>query len=298
MKDWFTVGEMATLFNLNVQTLHYYESIGLFRPVRRRESTGVRLYQFDQVYALATIRFLKKLEYPLGRIKSTMDSRDPALSLRAMREQSEELRVRCESLERIRRAIDRRIRYVEDRCAALDPDSVSIADIPLRRYIPIGLEEHLYGNDDFYFYPTVVFYTRSGKHFGAMLTGDPSGDGTGAAQEGESGAGGDAEAGRGTASDQDRKPGGDGDGGGEREGGASGFARTPRPREIPPGTFMVGYHRGPYERIATSFDRIRREGARRGLALDDGTVNLNIIDQFVERNSSNYITEVQIRIGE
>lgn len=247
MKDSFTVGEMASLFNLNVQTLHYYESIRLFTPVRKRETNGARIYQFDQVYALATIRFLKKLEYPLSRIKETMDSRDPDVSLRTMRQQSEELRIRCESLERIRRAIDRKIRFIEERTASLDVHSIRVLGFPERQYIPIGPEEHLYGNDDFYFYPTVVFYSPEGKRFGAMLTGEEN-------------------------------------------------ALPHLPRTIPGGEFMVGYHRGPYERIEESFSRIRSEAAGLGLSLASDTVNINIIDQFVERDPGRYITEIQIRM--
>lgn len=32
MKAYLTVGEMGQMFGLNVQTLHYYDKIGLFCP--------------------------------------------------------------------------------------------------------------------------------------------------------------------------------------------------------------------------------------------------------------------------
>jgi DNA-binding transcriptional MerR regulator len=275
MKDSFTVGELAALFHLNVQTLHYYESIGLFRPLRRREGSGMRIYQFDQIYALATIRFLKKLEYPLARIQATMDSRDTEVSLRSMREQSEELRERCESLERIRQAIDRKIRFIEERSSSLDPTAIRRLEFPERHYILIGPEEDLYHNDDFYFYPTIVFYTLEGKRFGAMLTGTPEP----ARQEAPTGA----------QSDQELVPGGATEASG-------GLPRSPLPRTISAGAYLVGYHQGPYDRIAESFARIRSEAATRGLWLEDESLNINIIDQFVERNPARYITEIQMRI--
>lgn len=276
MKDWFTVGEIASLFNLNVQTLHYYESIGLFCPVRKRESTGLRIYQFDQIYALATIRFLKKLEYPLKRIRETMDSRDPDFSLNMMRAQSQDLRVKCAELERIRQAIDRKIRFVEEHSARIDIDSVERRTFPLRKYIPIGLEEAIYGNDDFYFYPTVVFYRGPNKSFGAMLTEDLPGESGGAG-------GGDS---CGESDDE----------GGKHRPALKADAETPQPRIIPAGDYMVGYHRGPYECIPESFARIRDAARSRSLSLADETVNINIIDQFVERDPCKYVTEVQIRI--
>jgi DNA-binding transcriptional MerR regulator/effector-binding domain-containing protein len=248
VKDWFTVGEISSLFNLNIQTLHYYDSIGLFSPVRKRGTKGERLYQFDQFYALASIRYLKKLGYPLKRIKESMDSRNPAFALEEMRSQSAELRRRCDELARIREAIDRKVRFVEEKTASLDPGSIELKDFPERRFIPLGLEEALYRNDDFYFYPTVVFYKGREKSFGAMLTGD--------AAEDESG---------------------------------------PAPLAIAGGEYLVGYHRGPYEAMEASFARIRAAGAALGLLVSEEAVNVNIIDQFVERDARNYITEVQMR---
>ncbi|MDC7245841.1 MAG: MerR family DNA-binding transcriptional regulator, partial [Sphaerochaetaceae bacterium] len=32
MREYFTVGQLSSIFNINVQTLHYYDSIGLLSP--------------------------------------------------------------------------------------------------------------------------------------------------------------------------------------------------------------------------------------------------------------------------
>lgn len=40
MKAYLTVGEMGRMFGLNVQTLHYYDKIGLFCPQLRNPETG------------------------------------------------------------------------------------------------------------------------------------------------------------------------------------------------------------------------------------------------------------------
>ena len=39
MKAYLTVGEMGQMFGLNVQTLHYYDKIGLFCPQMRIPET-------------------------------------------------------------------------------------------------------------------------------------------------------------------------------------------------------------------------------------------------------------------
>jgi DNA-binding transcriptional MerR regulator/effector-binding domain-containing protein len=247
VKEWFTVGEISSLFDLNVQTLRYYDAIGLFSPAQKRGASGARRYQFDQIYRLAAIRFLKKLGYPLERIRKSLDSRSPAFSIAEMRSQSAELRRRCEEFSRIREGIDRKLRFIEEKTASLDLGEIRLRIFPMRRYIPLGVEDNLYRQDDFYFYPTVVFYQGRAKIFGAMLTDDYSDEGPG-----------------------------------------------PKPREIPGGDYLVGYHRGPYETIEESFARIRTEAPGMGLHVGDETVNVNIIDQFVERDARNYVTEIQM----
>lgn len=252
MKDFLTGGELAALFDLNIQTLHYYESIGIFTPVRRRDHSGERIYRFDQIYRLATILFLKRLGYPLARIKADLESRDPAWSLARMREQSAELATRAAELLRIKDAIDRKIGFVGGNTAALDPDSVRVRHFGPRYYLPIGVEERLYRSDDFYFYPTVVFYEGERRRFGALIP-------------------------EGMPDLPDRQS--------ERV-------------TIPEGTYLTGYHTGPYERIGATFLRLRGEAERRGLMLadPDSSIDINIIDQFVERDPARYVTEVQMAL--
>ena len=42
MKDLFTIGEVARLFQLNIRTLRYYDSIGVLKPERVDGETGYR----------------------------------------------------------------------------------------------------------------------------------------------------------------------------------------------------------------------------------------------------------------
>ena len=63
---------------------------------------------------------------------------------------------------------------------------------------------------------------------------------------------------------------------------------------ISAGEYLVGYHRGPYEQIQESFDRIRSYGSQ--YKLDDTMLAVNIIDQFVEKKNTNYMTRIEIRI--
>ena len=51
-KEYLNVNELATLFGLNVQTLHYYDKIGILKPSYRDPKNGYRKYRFDQTYSI------------------------------------------------------------------------------------------------------------------------------------------------------------------------------------------------------------------------------------------------------
>ena len=44
MRELFTIGEMAKLFQTNIRTLRYYDEIGLLKPEWRDDNSGYRYY--------------------------------------------------------------------------------------------------------------------------------------------------------------------------------------------------------------------------------------------------------------
>ncbi|MCE5342675.1 MAG: MerR family transcriptional regulator [Eubacteriales bacterium] len=251
MKTFLTVGDLARTFGLDVQTLHYYDSIGLFQPVYRDPKTKYRKYRFDQIYQLASIRYLRKMGYSLEDIQKYLDSRSPDDTLQLLNQRSEELKREWAQLMRVDNAIRRKIEFVDQRRAQIRLDTVETQWFPERRYIPIGSEEILYLEDSFYFYPTIAFYEGDLKYFGAYLYAPldrPDAQDAGVHAEGAS--------------------------------------------IIAAGHYLVGYHKGPYETIKSRIAQMRASHPE--LKLGTRVINFNIIDQFLERNSAHYITEIQI----
>lgn len=169
MKEYYSIGEFGGLFKLNVQTLYYYDSIGLLKPEKRDAQTGRRYYAFGQVYQLAAIRYMRRLGYGVEQIKTFFAASDASLSLQSLREQSRVLREQWNDILQIDNVIQRKIFFIEQQMKALDVRSVRVRWFPERRFIPIGNEEKLYCHDSFYFYPTIAFYRNGVKSFGAYL---------------------------------------------------------------------------------------------------------------------------------
>ena len=250
-KEYLNVHELASLFGLNVQTLHYYDKVGVFKPSDRDPGNRYRKYRFDQIYELASIRYMRKLGYSVGAVREFQDTREPDVSLKRLKERSAAIRAQWEELMRIDQAIMRKVQFIEECRDEIEKDvdlnGFKIVEFPERRYIPIGTENEIFTGESFYFYPTIVFYGKDTKQFGALLTEDQTEDTTCAVTS-----------------------------------------------TIPAGEYLVGYHRGPYEQIQESFDRIRSYGSQ--YKLDDTMLAVNIIDQFVEKKNANYMTRIEIRI--
>jgi DNA-binding transcriptional MerR regulator len=69
----FKVGDFSKLTRVPVKTLHYYDDIGLFKPLRVDRFTGYRYYSFDQLPRLNRILALRDLGFPLEQIARILD---------------------------------------------------------------------------------------------------------------------------------------------------------------------------------------------------------------------------------
>ena len=246
IKDYFTIGELSNLFNINTKTLRYYDEIGLFTPVKRDPDTGYRYYQFNQLYELASIRYLRKLEYSIQNINNYMKSRKVDSVLEKFKEQSLELHKKWDELIRIDNIIQRKILFIEQELPKVQFDNFETRHYDNRKFMPIGNEEELYKSDIFYFYPTIAFIDKD-KSFGSFLL----------------------------------------------EGYEDDIGIT-KYSIIPEGDFLCGYHKGTYETISETINRVYE--MNKDYKLDNKAVNFNIIDQFVESEVDNYVTCIQIRI--
>ncbi|MDC7244660.1 MAG: MerR family transcriptional regulator [Sphaerochaetaceae bacterium] len=172
MREYFTVGQLSSIFNINVQTLHYYDSIGLLSPSKRDATTGRRLYKFDQVYKLTTIKYQQKLGKSLKQIREYLDSTDINDTLSDLEAQSTIVHERIQELLNVEKIINEKVSFIRQKFEEMgkaDPDSIEITHYEERPFISAEGEEFQFGNDYFYVYPTVVFHEGDRKYFGVYV---------------------------------------------------------------------------------------------------------------------------------
>lgn len=172
MSEYFSVSQLSSLFNIHVQTLHYYDSIGLLVPSRRDAITQKRLYSFDQVYKLTTIKYQQKLGKSLKQIKEYMDSTSITETLNDLQKQSSIVHDKIQELLTVEKTINEKVSFITQKFDEMNtqgPFSIEIAEFPKRPYIGADGDEFEFGNDFFYIYPTVVFHEGMKKSFGVYV---------------------------------------------------------------------------------------------------------------------------------
>lgn len=113
MVEHFSIGEMARTGNCKVQTVRYYETIGLL-PTPARNAGNQRVYNRAQRDRLRFIRHARELGFPLDRIREILELGDePAHSCEEVdqiaREHLRDVISRIERLQSLRAELERMI---------------------------------------------------------------------------------------------------------------------------------------------------------------------------------------------
>lgn len=75
MKEYYQIGETASLMGITTQTLRFYDKIGLVKPIKIDSRTGYRYYAYEQFHFIDRIKYLQSLGMPLDDIKEVMLSK-------------------------------------------------------------------------------------------------------------------------------------------------------------------------------------------------------------------------------
>src|SRR4030067_2728446 len=102
MNERITIGRLAKLAGVNIQTVHYYERRGILTP-SSKTGVGYRIYGDPELRRLQFIRHAKELGFTLKEIADLLQLGVPSESS-------------CAS---VRKKAERKLRIVEERMEAL-----------------------------------------------------------------------------------------------------------------------------------------------------------------------------------
>ena len=259
MKNYYDrtwkIGELARMFDINVQLLRHYDKEGLFVPQIRNPENNWRSYKYDQIYPLGMIRFLRQLNCSLDEIGNFMPRRNAETTEKYLKERIEHERGRYEKLLKMESVMNDRFALIKREMQYAAADQMFIYSEEEIHYIEIGGIEDIFVDELFYLYPTLVFYEGDETRFAVRIPKERLKD----------------------------------------------FEKySERIRTLPGDEYLVGFHKGPHEKIRETFAKM--EAAAPGLldegcSLDETKICNDIIDQFIEADKSNFVTKVMIKIN-
>ena len=116
MEKYYSIGEVAKLTNVSIQTLRYYDQIDLFKPSHVDGKTNYRYYKDSQLYYLDLIKSLKHLGTSLDEIKAAQHF-TPAELLTFLEQQETVLKERVSRLIEIQHSLLKTKKQMQEQLA-------------------------------------------------------------------------------------------------------------------------------------------------------------------------------------
>lgn len=114
MKEFFTIGEVSRLFNINRKTLRFYDEIDLFKPSYVNESNNYRYYSIDQFECLETIQYLKELGLTLSKIKYHLNNLNLDSIIDSLEYQNQIIEEKILGLQNMKKNVNKKIKQIQD----------------------------------------------------------------------------------------------------------------------------------------------------------------------------------------
>ncbi|WP_285769260.1 MerR family transcriptional regulator [Peribacillus sp. SI8-4] len=265
---YFTTGEFAKLCNVKKQTLIHYDEIGLLTPDIKNEM-GYRYYSYQQFEVFSVISLLKEFNMPLKEIKWFLTNRSPIGLIELFKEKSLELEKKIKNLHRMQKIIETKISLTE-KALCIDDSQITLRPEEEEWLYLSGSilnssdAEFLKATSDFLdFCHENEFY--SGFPIGAMIS-------------------------------KEKIIGGDHDNYSFLYTKGIAAADPLAFHAKPKGLYVVAYHKGSYEHISETYEKIIRFMEHENLNIKSFAYEEYILDEVSVKGYENYLTEIKVEV--
>lgn len=111
MKQYFKIGEISRLYQISVDSLRYYEELGLLTP--KRGANGYRLYRLNDIWRLNVIRDLRSLGFPMEQIKEYLNDRSIQTTERLLYDERNAIRQKILHLQTLQANVEERLSTIQ-----------------------------------------------------------------------------------------------------------------------------------------------------------------------------------------
>jgi len=111
VKDYYKINEIAKLYGIGVDSLRYYERLGILKP--RRDTNGYRLYSLKEMYKLNMIRDLRRLNFSMEQIKAYLEGQTVDNTLHLLRQEADLVQEQLRELQAKAVLLEKRVATLE-----------------------------------------------------------------------------------------------------------------------------------------------------------------------------------------
>lgn len=138
MKNYYKISEISKLYDIGVDSLRYYEKLGILTP--KRDTNGYRLYNLTDLYKLNIIRDLRALDFSMSQIKDYLDKQSLENTLSLLYQEQEMINQEMENLKKKQLILQDRIRSLSE-SYHIETGCMKIHSFPARYCV--RLSEHI-----------------------------------------------------------------------------------------------------------------------------------------------------------
>lgn len=135
MKKYYKISEISELYNIGVDSIRYYEKLGILKP--RRGDNNYRLYNLKDIYRLNIICDLRKLNFSMAQIKEYLDGQSIDNTLTLLHREQQMLSERIKELKEKQRLIQARISHLSE-SLHIPTGTITIKTMPERPCVQLN----------------------------------------------------------------------------------------------------------------------------------------------------------------
>lgn len=142
-----SIGEMAELNHVSVQTLRHYDKIDLLKPIYVNEETNYRYYDIKQSAVLDMIQYMKSLGMPLMQIKEQFEKEDVSTILEILKKQSMNIHMEIQKLHHMKNGVEACINNYNRYLKVPEEGYIEMEFIPERKIFCYDGKINIYDNE-------------------------------------------------------------------------------------------------------------------------------------------------------
>jgi MerR family transcriptional activator of bmr gene len=141
MKQFLSIGEVAKARNVNVQSLRYYEKLGILIPAYTNPQNGYRYYTLEQIMILDTILLCIDLGIPLKELINYVDDNGQLQFERLLEDGQRLAKEKIQKIQENLHSIDHTLQHVHAQKAFLGQTGYYTRPIVSRYVITVPCEQ-------------------------------------------------------------------------------------------------------------------------------------------------------------